>query len=114
MRTLHVAALVAAVALIPASGLAQTGLTETITARSGQPAGLVVYFNCVNHLLPGAGEGSALHGTVKATRTTRSACGNPKEPAWEFVYTSNPGFKGDDLATIYFGGEVQSMKVVVQ
>ena len=94
--------------------MAQTAITQTIYAKSGQPAGLVQFFNCINHLLPGSADGSALHGTVKAEKTTGNACGNPKEPVWRFSYTSNPGFKGEDKATIYFNGDVQTLAVVVQ
>jgi hypothetical protein len=101
-------------AAFQAPAAAQTSLTSTINARSGQPAGLVMLFNCTSHILPGYADGSAAHGKVKAEKTTANVCGNPKEPVWEFTYTSNPGYKGDDEATLYVNGDVSSMKVVVQ
>src|SRR4051794_11410858 len=100
MRKLQLAALAVAAALVPALALANA-ITTTKTGKSGQPIGLIYIFNCDTHQLPASAYGSALHGKVTTEKTTREACFNKGEAVLLFTYTSNPGYKGDDTATLY-------------
>ena len=113
MRKLQFAALAAAVALVPALAFANA-VTVTKTGKSGQPIGLIFIFNCQNHLLPGSAYGSALHGKVTVNKTTRDVCFGKGEPVLEFIYTSNPGYKGNDQATLYIDSQLQNYPVIVQ
>src|SRR4051794_18430767 len=113
MMELHFAGVVAAAALVPALAMA-AGPTTTYNAMSGVPIRLTIIGYCDTHILPGGIDAGALHGKVTITRTTANFCGNPKEPVYDFVYTSNPGFKGDDQVTFYLGSLITSVKVVVQ
>jgi hypothetical protein len=113
MRRLQFAALAAAVGLAPALAFANA-VPVTKTAKSGQPIGLIYIFNCQTHLLPGSAYGSAVHGKVTVSKATRDACFTKGEPVLSFTYTSDPGYKGDDTASLYIGGEIQNYRVVVQ
>ena len=113
MNRLQLAALVAAAALVPALALANA-IPVTKTGKSGQPIGLIVIFNCETHLLPGSAYGSAVHGKVTVSKDTRDVCFKKDEPVLSFVYTSNPGYKGDDTASLYIYNEVQNYHLIVQ
>jgi hypothetical protein len=113
MRKLQCAALVAAVALVPALAFA-SAITTTKTGKSGQPIPLIFLGNCQTHQLPGSAYGSALHGKVTVEKSTRDLCFKKDEPVLNFTYTSNPGYKGDDTATLYIYSDIQNYHIVVQ
>ena len=64
--------------------------------------------------MPNSAYGSALHGTVKVEKSTRDVCFRKGEPVIAFSYTSNPGYKGNDTATLYIDSQIQNYPIVVQ
>ena len=82
--------------------------------KSGQPIPLIFLGNCQTHRLPGSAYGSALHGKVTVSKETRDICFTKGEPVLSFVYTSNPGYTGDDTATLYIDSQIENYHVIVQ
>ena len=94
------ARLVTSIVLVSACGGAQSAqyvipIVRDVEAKSGAPVLIARFFDCRNHV-PYEGTAFVQHGKVTMKRLTINQCGNPKEPANAYWYTSDPGFKGVD------------------
>jgi len=79
--------------------------------KSGVATPIKYFINCEGALEVGAA--TAEHGTVTFKEVVVKACGNTKQPALQFTYTSNPGFVGTDNVMIYSGPYPNWVKVTV-
>jgi len=82
------------------------------TAKSGVPTTVRYFWNCTR-AMPGL-SGAAEHGSMTVKSSTGNHCGRPDQPVLELVYTSQPGFKGDDRATYYWTRYPYSLRIRVQ
>jgi len=64
-------------------------------AWSGVPVFIGNFVSCIDHS-PYEGTAFVQHGKITMKRITINHCGNPKEPATQYWYVSDPGFKGLD------------------
>jgi len=89
--------------------------TSQAVAQSGKPTTVVVFVDCDSHFVP-RGSGSASHGTVSFSRSTRDgACGNKAEPVVVVTYTSEPGYKGPEGINLFLpGGQTNSITIEVR
>ena len=89
--------------------------TMQAVAQSGKPTTVVVFIDCDSHFVP-LGSGSATHGTVSFSRSTRDgACGNKAEPVVVVTYTSEPGYKGPEGINLFLpGGQSNSITIEVR
>jgi hypothetical protein len=92
-------ALVVATSAIGVASSAQYSIPNVrdLDARSGAPVLVVMFFDCKSHV-PYEGSAFVQHGKITKKRVTINRCGNPKEPAIAYWYTSDPKFKGLDEA----------------
>ncbi len=70
-------------------------IVRHVETKSGVPAFIGNFVNCIDHS-PYEGTAFVQHGKVTMKRITINHCGNPKEPATQYWYVSDPGFKGLD------------------
>jgi hypothetical protein len=68
-----------------------------VETKSGVPVFIENFISCRDHS-PYEGTAFVQHGKVTMKRVTLNQCGNPKEPATQYWYVSDPGFKGVDEA----------------
>ncbi len=85
-----------------------------VEAKSGKPVLVGAFYDCRNHV-PYSGTAFVQHGTVTMKSLTINQCGNPKEPANAYWYTSEPGFKGlDEVNFSYTSGSALIVHVTVR
>ena len=70
---------------------------RNVETKSGVPVMIGGFVDCISHT-PYDGGAFVQHGKVTMKRVTLNQCGNPKEPATQYWYVSDPGFKGVDEA----------------
>jgi hypothetical protein len=70
-------------------------IVRDVEAKSGVPVFLENFIDCRTHT-PFEGRAFVQHGTVTMKHVTIDYCSNSKEPANQYWYTSNPGFRGMD------------------
>jgi hypothetical protein len=68
---------------------------RSVETKSGVPVVIGNFISCIDHS-PFEGTAFVEHGKVTMKRVTINHCGNPKEPATQYWYVSDPGFKGID------------------
>jgi hypothetical protein len=78
--------------------------------RSGAPVLVGLFIDCKTHV-PYQGTAFVQHGQVTAKDITISQCGNAKEPARAYWYTSEPGYKGMD-EVVFSSGSAGSFLTV--
>jgi hypothetical protein len=85
-----------------------------VETKTGAPVLIFTFIDCKAHA-PFEGTAFVQHGKVSMRRTTINQCGNPKEPANAYWYTSDPGFKGIDEANFsYVSGSVLIVHITVR
>jgi len=87
-------------AAVSACGLADAAMysipnVRHVETKSGVPVFIGNFVSCIDHS-PYEGTAFVQHGKVTMKRITINHCGNPKEPATQYWYVSDPGFKGLD------------------
>lgn len=81
--------------------------------QSGHPISIRTVFSCTRGNYHSV-SGTAYNGSVVTTHTTAPRCGKPSHPVTSLIYTSRPGFKGQDEATIYAEGVTDRVKIIVR
>ena len=83
-------------------------------ARSGQPIPVLVYFSCGPRGQFAGASGAAQHGSVTMRYATGNRCGNPNHPVVQLIYTSRPGFRGQDEAIFYTPAGTARRRIIVR
>ena len=83
-------------------------------AQSGRPIAILEFFSCGPRMTPPNVSGSARNGTVTTRYTTTNRCGNPHQPTLVIVYTSAPGFRGQDEAIVHGFGNGVRRRIIVR
>ena len=86
---------------------------RTHVAQSRRPTILGVYFNCTPRGGLPSPSGTALNGTITTRQAVGSRCGNPNQPVVQIIYTSRPGFRGQDEIYLY-GPEPRRATIIVR
>jgi hypothetical protein len=95
-------AFVASLVLASLGGASPASAQQPIRfAQSGRPLILGAYFNCTSRGGLPSPSGTAYNGTITTRVTTGNRCGNPYQPVVQMIYTSRPGFRGQDEAYLY-------------
>jgi hypothetical protein len=85
-----------------------------VETRTGAPVLIGAFVDCRSHA-PYEGTAFVRHGKVAMKRITLNQCGNPKEPATAYWYTSDPGYKGLDEANFsYVSGSALIVHITVR
>jgi hypothetical protein len=82
-------------------------------AQSGRPIAIGAFFNCGPRMAPQAPSGTARNGTVTTRLTTEARCGNSNHPVIQVIYTSRPGFRGQDEIFLY-GPPAERRRIIVR
>ena len=91
-----------------------TPIVRDVETKSGVPVFIENFVSCIDHS-PYEGTAFVQHGKVTMKRITVSQCGNPKEPATQYWYVSDPGFKGvDEVNFSYASGSTLIVHVTVR
>jgi hypothetical protein len=81
-----------------------------VETKSGAPVFIGNFVSCQDHS-PYEGTAFVQHGKVSMKRVTINHCGNPKEPATQYWYVSDPGFKGADEVNFPLAGSGSTLIV---
>jgi hypothetical protein len=107
--------LVSCLVLLALVGISPASAQEKVYyAQSGRPIPILVFFNCGPRGVPQGASGAAQHGIVTARYTTGNRCGNPRQPIVLMIYTSRPGFRGQDEAIFYGYGASIRRRIIVR
>jgi hypothetical protein len=99
--------------IVIAYGWPASAQERVYQAQSGRPISIRTVFSCTWGNYQSV-SGTANNGSVVTTHTTAPRCGKPNHPITNVVYTSRPGFKGQDEATIYGDGVRDRVKIIVR
>jgi hypothetical protein len=115
----NLACVVAAIALVLACISAHSAqyvipVVRNVEAKSGIAVLLADFFDCRSHV-PYNGTAFVQHGKVTMKSLTINKCGNLKELASAYWYTSDPRFKGvDEVNFSYVSGSALIVHVTVR
>lgn len=112
MRNLVVALICPALAAL-ASANPAAAQERVHYAQSGRPLPIGAFFRCGPRSAPQAPSGTAYNGTITTRLTTEARCGNPHHPVVQMIYTSRPGFRGQDEIFLY-GPPNERRRVIVR
>ena len=83
-------------------------------AQSGRPIPVLVYFSCGARGHFSGASGTAQNGSITMRYATGNRCGNPRHPVVLLIYTSRPGFRGQDEAFLYTPAGNTRRRIIVR